>query len=105
LENKYTKEDAISFGKMINKSIMLSYNLYKYYSIMTKISNHLDNQNYGAYILDLLKIFDNQFSGFHDKSVICYEAFMSRPIEDMPLYINGDNLENRIARWRLKVGK
>jgi hypothetical protein len=30
---------------------------------------------------------------------------MSRPIEDMPLYINGDNLENRIARWRLKVGK
>ena len=103
MENKYTKEDAISFGKMINKSIMLSYNLYKYYSIMTKISNHLDNQNYGAYILDLLRIFDN--NPLRDKFNICYETFMSRPIEDMPLYINGDNLENRIARWRLKVGK
>ena len=105
----YTKEDAESFGKLINrciKKIKYSELLESWRKKAPQIEKLLDNHDYYRYILSLCDLLDEVELQYLPGTIEGkFNHFLHIPFEDMPLYINGDAIINKIAKWRLHVGK
>jgi hypothetical protein len=103
LEDSATFSDSIVTGisDILVKQIALLIGEYRKYEDIYKIL--VDNA--------IFEIFTRSLSPMHSQGphieaipYVCQEfmTFMKLPLDDMPLYLNGDFLESDISKWRLK---